>query len=515
MNEVNFKQKALDFLKVSSQFQLGHLPTEKQHTQTQKLSDWSITDLPKALDTIKEIDLALFDVLEKNIDQIIQMSNDIKKTFKNNGRVYFCGCGATGRLSLAIETIWRKENPNDDRVRSFMAGGDVALISSIEKFEDYPEFGSRQLRESGFSKNDLLISCTEGGETPFVIGATEEAEKSFETNPYFLYCNPDEELIEKIERSKKVIENKKIHKINLAVGPMVLAGSTRMQASTILMLAAGIALFASKEDSAFLKNELSNCKTLLSQTDFTKLIPFIETEAKAYEDKGHVFYQAEGSLGISILTDTTERAPTFSLKPFEDINDLGGDKSLCYLLFEHQNNSEVAWEELLERRPRCFQWEEFGNRTSYEKILGFDFSNNIKKHRLNTIGGNEYTFKITNEESSLSFELEEAKAEFNMNEASLFIRHIILKILLNTHSTLLMGRLGRYQSNIMTWVRPSNYKLIDRSIRYALILLNEQGIEVTYEMLAHRLFKILENLNRDEAIVQILVKEFTEEALKN
>jgi len=514
MDETNYKQKALDFLRVSSQFQLGHLPTEKPHNKTQNLSEWSLSDLPRALDAIKKIDLDIFEVIKNNKDKIVEMSADIKKTFENNGRLYLCGCGATGRLSLAIETIWRKEFPGDDRVRSFMAGGDVALISSIEKFEDYPEFGARQLRESGFSSQDLLISCTEGGETPFVIGATEEAQNKFGTQPYFLYCNPDKELVSKVERSKRVIENNQIQKINLTVGPMVLAGSTRMQASTILMLATGLALFSCVKNEEYLLKELEHCFKLINNIDFNKLAPFIEKEASAYEKNGHMFYEASGDLGISILTDTTERAPTFSLKPFENINEINKDKSLCYLLFDHHNDSLTAWEELLERKPRCFEWDEFGERTSFQKILGFDFSNNIKVQREELHEGSAHYFKITNREKDLQFNLDGMEESFFVDESSLFVRHIVLKILLNTHSTLLMGRLGRYKSNIMTWVRPSNYKLIDRSIRYALILLNEQGIDANYDDLAHRLFKILENLNRDEAIVKLLVKEVTSEVIK-
>ena len=53
-----------------------------------------------------------------------------------------------------------------------MAGGDVAIIASVEDFEDHPEFGAHQLLSLGFADNDLLIACTEGGETPWVIGAT-------------------------------------------------------------------------------------------------------------------------------------------------------------------------------------------------------------------------------------------------------------------------------------------------------------------------------------------------------
>ncbi len=510
MDEKKIKQKAIDFLEVSSQFQLGHLPTERQHQKTQHLSHWSNNDLPMALKTIKEIDLDIFEVLRKNQKQILQMSKDIKSTFAKGKRVFFCGCGATGRLSLAIETIWRKEFSGNDQVRSFMAGGDVALISSIEKFEDYPEFGAKQLHEAGFEKGDLLISCTEGGETPFVIGATKEAQEKFDSRPYFLYCNPDDELIKKVKRSKDVINNENIFKINLSVGPMVLAGSTRMQASTILMLAAGLALFSTENDEEYLANEIEHCYKILKSIDFNKLIPFIEAEALAYKNDGHVFYKTDGSLGISVLTDTTERAPTFSLKPFEDINDASCDKSLCYLLFDHKENAKEAWSELLERAPRCFEWQEFGSRTSYKKILGFNFSKNILEHRLKTLEGNDHYFEIKNEENGISFNLDDEKCFFELRNTGLFSRHIILKILLNTHSTLLMGRLGRYQSNIMTWVRPSNYKLIDRSIRYALILLNEQGIEATYEDLTHRLFKILETLNRDEAIVKLLVKDVIE-----
>lgn len=48
--------------------------------------------------------------------------------------------------------------------------------------------------------------------------------------------------------------------------------------------------------------------------------------------------------------------------------------------------------------------------------------------------------------------------------------HSVLKVLLNSLSTLVMGRLGRYYSNIMTYVKPTNYKLIDRAARYVLIL---------------------------------------------
>jgi N-acetylmuramic acid 6-phosphate etherase len=79
--------------------------------------------------------------------------------------------------------------------------------------------------------------------------------------------------------------------------------------------------------------------------------------------------------------------------------------------------------------------------------------------------------------------------------------HLLLKMLLNQHSTLLMGRLGRFESNLMTWVRPSNLKLIDRAIRYVSYLLAREGVRVPYEEIAVRCFELMQDLGPDESIV--------------
>lgn len=113
-----------------------------------------------------------------------------------------------------------------ESVISLMSGGDLALIKSVEDFEDHPEFAEQHMKDIGFGKNDLLISSTEGGETPWVIGATNYAVETSSRLPFFLYCNPDDKL--KVQRSKDVINNPKIIKINLTVGPMGITGSTRM-----------------------------------------------------------------------------------------------------------------------------------------------------------------------------------------------------------------------------------------------------------------------------------------------
>ena len=220
--------KAEKFLSISSQYKLGKLITEASHPDTIDLSDLAARNLSAGIAKLKELDNNVLKILiEKNPD-IYYLKNVFSNTLKSGHDIYFCGCGATGRLSLTIETLWRQIHNGDEienRVFSFMAGGDVALIRSIENFEDFPQYGARQLIEAGFKDGDLLVGTTEGGETPFVIGAVEEASRTSKIKPFFLYCNPDDILCEVAERSKNVILNPSIEKINLTVGPMAVTGS--------------------------------------------------------------------------------------------------------------------------------------------------------------------------------------------------------------------------------------------------------------------------------------------------
>lgn len=506
---------ALEFISICKQFRLGELPTETPHPATIDLSRDAKFDLDRAIKTILDIDKEVFFRLKSSIADLRLLTQDIARAIEGNGRIFLCGCGATGRLSLALETIWRTKYKNNvalkDKIISFMAGGDVALIHSVEKFEDYPEFGERQLRELGFKEGDMLISCTEGGETPFVIGATESSLNISSRPPYFLYCNPDEILKATAERSKRVLENEQIKKVNLTVGPMALTGSTRMQATTILMYAVGLALWFYDADFSELERELGRMTSFINQANFNFLKPFIECEAELYKKGEYLLYETDGLLGISILTDTTERSPTFSLHPFENQDDNIKNPSLSYLYFPESADAKTAWLDLLKREPRTFHWKEVTNQTSAERLFGFDFSKNLLSQRSGYLNAPHAHFKIHFDESKnlIIFDLKELKHELQLQDLNYLSAHMILKITLNNLSTLVMGRLDRYESNLMTWVRASNNKLVDRTVRYVDTLLKQKGIVVSYEELVHACFRLKDQIPRDQSLVLTMVKEFS------
>lgn len=102
----------------------------------------------------KLLDIKTLKVLLSKCKEIEAMYKDVVDTLDSGNKIYISGCGATGRLSLALEALWnieikeKYENSNPalykelkGRIVSFMAGGDVALIKSVEDFEDHPEFG--------------------------------------------------------------------------------------------------------------------------------------------------------------------------------------------------------------------------------------------------------------------------------------------------------------------------------------------------------------------------------------
>ncbi|HDQ13478.1 MAG TPA: hypothetical protein ENN41_01505, partial [Sediminispirochaeta sp.] len=396
-------RKANEYLNVADMFKLGALQTEQSHPRTRHLSDWAKKDIQKAIAVIKEIDQAVLDLVARKSVEIELLASDIEHTLAEGGRIFLSGCGATGRLALTLERIWRELDsfedggPDDERVDSvlaFMAGGDLALVKAIEDFEDHPEYGVAQLKELGFGSGDLLLAITEGGETPFVLGTVEEAAKVAERMPYLLYCNPDEVLRATVERSKRVIDNPRIKKLNLTTGPQVLSGSTRMQASTVQMLSVGLALFR-KHHGFDIAPRARDFTRWFRSLDLSFLEKFIRREAEIYKQGEFLLYRTR-EYGMAVVTDTTERSPTFSLAPFENFDDPSPTRSWAYLSIPGTSNSEEAWYHLFLRPPRTLEWQQVRHIAGRQRLLGYDFSDQAKDGRGQL---REHTFDIYKRDS--------------------------------------------------------------------------------------------------------------------
>jgi N-acetylmuramic acid 6-phosphate etherase len=384
-------RKAQQFIDQEKQFHLGVLPTEQSNPKTRGLAETSQNDLEQAIRMLQAVD---GDVPPKAAQvfasaEFKRLVESLRQVTAGQGRVCFSGCGATGRLSILLETIWRQfwqdlrskhpaiaaKLPNlEDRATSIMTGGDFALIRSVESFEDYAVFGRRQVQEAGLGKGDVLVAITEGGETSSVIGTVWQAIDNG-AEAFFVFNNPADVLARHIERSRQVIDDPRITKLDLASGPMGVAGSTRMQATTSELLVVGAALEIALADllqSRLSAAELAELHVVARQpldynTVFLQLLAdlgkpeavgamaaMIRFEEQLYRRKGLVTYLADQCL-LDIFTDTTERSPTFTLPRFRTCDDQISPPSWAFVKNPRLPTAE-AWREVLRRGPRCLQW---------------------------------------------------------------------------------------------------------------------------------------------------------------
>ncbi len=184
---------------------------------------------------------------------------------------------------------------------------------------------------------------------------------------YFVYNNPDEILCEHVERSREVIQDARIEKINLTTGPMAITGSTRMQATSIqlcvmLTVLEMVARDLLGKDSVSVPQRISgqaggNARGIeiaggSCATGETRRAGRIGLSRRP--QKSIIFAD---NLGIDVLTDTTERSPTFCTPPFRKFDDTTAAESWAFL-FLPEMETPFAWGNILKRQPRCVEWSE-------------------------------------------------------------------------------------------------------------------------------------------------------------
>ncbi|HXI73305.1 MAG TPA: hypothetical protein VNN22_23440 [Verrucomicrobiae bacterium] len=570
------QERSEEFLKISSQFKLGALVTESSHPVTASLSDVVKGDVASALKLLFDVD----DDVVKKFREFVESgrAGKIKETvlraLKDGGRIFFTGCGSTGRLSILLDSVWRDFwqqqvgrvtpcAPEDDgskdgahgvtrptlneyenRTFSVMAGGDYALIKSVEGFEDFTAFGKKQISDLGVSAKDIVFAITEGGETSFVIG-TAWAGVEAGAKVYFVYNNPDDILCEHVQRSREVIQDTRIEKINLTTGPMAITGSTRMQATSIQLCVMLTVLemvvrdLTGREPASvpkmFLEQVIELLANLKTPAVLEPLAKLVTLEATVYRTNHKNNYYAD-RLGIDVLTDTTERSPTYCTPPFRKFDDTTAAESWAFL-FLPDDWTDAAWGHILKRKPRCVEWSEKEVRAlvDEEKVektletLGRINSTELMRYKIGINGakfrsrgkGDSAVAVLSPSDSAASvkfcsdqlkaahesgsrtaliyFGADKSDALEKVAETALFIpvpqsdllldgvTRVAAKLVMNALSTCTMVRLGRVMGNYMIWVVPSNLKLIDRATRYITKLTG-----LNYEAANALLFEIIE-----------------------
>ncbi len=147
--------------------------------------------------------------------------------FRRGGRLIYIGAGTSGRLG----TLDAAECPptfgsDPERVQAIMAGGEAALVRSIEGAEDSEGDGADAVAARAVGAADVVLGIAAGSTTPFVIGGLQESINRGAKTIFVTSIPPDEIPI--------------ADRVDVVIAPLtgaeVIAGSTRMKAGTATKL---------------------------------------------------------------------------------------------------------------------------------------------------------------------------------------------------------------------------------------------------------------------------------------
>lgn len=150
----------------------------------------------------------------------------VVEALRDGGRLFLVGAGTSGRLAvLEAAECPPTFGTRPRQVQAIMAGGRGAVFRSKEGAEDDERAGSAEARKRGIGRGDVLGGVAASGVTPFVRGALAEAARRGARTFLVTCARPVGAPIGVDAR------------IELAVGPEVLAGSTRLKAGSATKMA--------------------------------------------------------------------------------------------------------------------------------------------------------------------------------------------------------------------------------------------------------------------------------------
>jgi N-acetylmuramic acid 6-phosphate etherase len=194
------------------------LPTEAINPATLAIDKLSPADI---VEVMLNEDRKVLAAVHREKERIAVGVEIVTQALRKGGRIVFVGAGTSGRLGvLESAEMPPTFGTNPDLVLAIMAGGKNAFLRAKEGVEDNYEEGARSITRHSPGKKDVVVGVSASGMTQFVRGALTRARRAG-SKIIFVTCDPRTELQTFVDLT-----------IAPAVGPEVIAGSTRLKAGT-------------------------------------------------------------------------------------------------------------------------------------------------------------------------------------------------------------------------------------------------------------------------------------------
>ena len=194
------------------------LPTEAINPVSLAIDKAPVREI---IDMVVNEDRKVIAAVQKEKERIAHGIEIVVQALRKGGRIIFVGAGTSGRLGVVEAAEIPPTFGTAPRiVQAIMAGGQEAVFKAKEGVEDNYEEGARSIARLRLTQKDVVVGVSASGMTPFVRGGLTRARKAG-AKIIFVTCWPGSELQTFVDLQ-----------IAPAVGPELIAGSTRLKAGT-------------------------------------------------------------------------------------------------------------------------------------------------------------------------------------------------------------------------------------------------------------------------------------------
>lgn len=194
------------------------MSTERSSPRYASIDLWDAEDIAES---IIESQFAAVSAVQAARKEIAAAVVAMKARLEDRGRLIYVGAGTSGRLAvqdgaeLAPTFGWPA-----DRLVLLVAGGEEALLRSVEGAEDDAEQGKRTIDHHAVTREDVLIAVAASGTTRFTVACLREAKRRGALT-LGIANNKATPILEEAD-----------HAIFLDTGSEPISGSTRLKAGT-------------------------------------------------------------------------------------------------------------------------------------------------------------------------------------------------------------------------------------------------------------------------------------------
>jgi N-acetylmuramic acid 6-phosphate etherase len=192
--------------------------TELSDARFEMLDAW---DVPTVLASLWEGQLAAVAALGPALPSLSRAVEGAAARLTSGGRLAYAGAGTSGRIAVqdAVELVPTFDWP-EDRLVLLMAGGEAALLRSVENAEDRADQAVAAVEQRAIGSSDVLVGVAASGSTRFTIAALQAA-RTFGALTVAITNSAGTPLLNAAELP-----------VLIETGSEAIAGSTRMKAGT-------------------------------------------------------------------------------------------------------------------------------------------------------------------------------------------------------------------------------------------------------------------------------------------